>query len=305
MPKVTRKEFLLTLAGAGAAVAVLPLAATVESPTAKIKLGVTLVSFTGSYGPASLLDTCFAEASAIGAKGIELLSQVHIPSYPNPEDKWIEHWRELTRQYKVAASCYNCSANPRLQTVVDPGSEEAIRTLVRDFELAAKLGFDIVRPAWDNAPPAMWQTMATRVLPYAEKYRVRLAVETHSLNTAGLDGYLKLVDQVTTKRLGLLVDVGRLPAEEGQLAALLPRVIYIRRSLPGLYIFRNDTSCWELRKQTGKDGMELANLIGLLAKAAYNGYLSSEYEGPHVVMLASNHLRQQHVMVNRHLGEYL
>ena len=52
--------------------------------TATFKLGVTLYSYTGDYGVTMTLEDCIADAVDAGATGIEILSETHIPGYPNP-----------------------------------------------------------------------------------------------------------------------------------------------------------------------------------------------------------------------------
>ena len=67
--------------------------------TATFKLGVTLYSYTGDYGVTMTLEDCIADAVDAGAQGIEILSETHIPGYPNPSDAWVDHWHGLMAKY--------------------------------------------------------------------------------------------------------------------------------------------------------------------------------------------------------------
>ena len=58
--------------------------------TATFKLGVTLYSYTGDYGVTMTLEDCIADVVDMGATGIEILSETHIPGYPNPSDAWVD-----------------------------------------------------------------------------------------------------------------------------------------------------------------------------------------------------------------------
>ena len=84
MYQMTRRQFLKTVAGAGTAVAFSSLTIAAPDPKSQIKLGTTLYSYTGGYGATTNLEAWIADAAAIGAKGIEIVSEIHIPNYPNP-----------------------------------------------------------------------------------------------------------------------------------------------------------------------------------------------------------------------------
>ncbi len=57
--------------------------------TPKFKLGVSLYSYTGDFSVTMNLEDCIADAVDAGAKGIEILSETHIPGYPEPTDAWV------------------------------------------------------------------------------------------------------------------------------------------------------------------------------------------------------------------------
>jgi len=83
MHRITRKQFFQLTAGiAAAAASNFSAAAGLSGPG--IRLGVSLISYTGDYGMTTILEDCLADAASIGAEGIELLSEVDISDYTDP-----------------------------------------------------------------------------------------------------------------------------------------------------------------------------------------------------------------------------
>ena len=332
MAMLTRKQFLQTLAGAGAAAAAASTFAAIDpAPKPRIKLGVTLYSYTGEYAPTTTLDGCIANAAAMGAEGIELLSETHIPNYPNPCGKWVEHWHGLMRKHKTQPSCYDCCDNSRLRKAGPLTSDESLHLLLRDMELARRLGFKIVRPAWGVASPGAfsaltWREMAQKALPYAEKYDIQLAPEINwsvGFNAQVVDAYANLIVKTKTRHLGLLLEGGGMsprhsilasstqagcqflvsPHESKSLLPLLPYILHLRGKFRGPYTFQNDGRFWELTDELQQYRNPFETVIPLLLQGGYNGYISSEYEGPRSALLASNHLGWQHAKLSRMLND--
>ncbi len=321
MRELTRQEFFRTLAGAGAAAAAAPtFAAAVQTPKSRIKLGVTLYSYTGDYAPTTVLDDCIADAAAMGAEGIELVSETHIPNYPNPSDKWVEHWHGLMRKHKTQPSCYDCRENSRLRKAGPLTARESLRLLLRDMELAQRLGFKILRPAWGVASPGRisalaWREMAQKALPYAEKHDIRLAPEiawSTGSSSRVVDAYVDLIIKTNTKHLGLLVDAGAVESPSGRAVAagdasnlrrLLPYTLHLRAKFQGPYTFPSDGQFWELTDELQQYRNPFETVIPMLLQNGYSGYISNEYEGPRAAPLASNHLGRQHAKFSRFLND--
>jgi sugar phosphate isomerase/epimerase len=315
MGEITRQEFLRTVATAAATAVISPFVAVALEPKAKIKLGVTLYSYTGEYAPTTSLDGCVADAAAMGAVGIELLSETHIPNYPNPSDSWVEHWHGLMRKHKVEPSCYDCREDSRLRKAGAPTPEESLLFLLRDMELAQRLGFKILRPAWGVAAaerisaPA-WRDMAQKALPYAEKYDIRLAPQIDwsiGWNSRVVDAYADMIAKTRTRHLGLLAS-GMLPNraavdELQNLRPLLPFVCHLSTRFNGPFMLHPAKKSWERTAEAGPSDGPLKAVISLLSQSGYNRYISSDYEGPHYELLASSHLSGQHARLKRLLQE--
>jgi sugar phosphate isomerase/epimerase len=315
MGEMTRQQFIRIVATAATTAAISPLVAVASGPESRIKLSTTLYSYTGEYAPTTFLDDCIANAAAMGAEGVELLSETHIPNYPNPSDRWVEHWHDLMSKHKIEPSCYDCRENSRLRKAGALPPEESLQLLIRDMELAHRLGFKILRPAWGAAgserisAPA-WQEMARKALPYAEKHNIQLAPEVDwsiGWNSRMVDAYVNLIAKTKTKRLGLLAS-SMLPSraagnELHNLRPLLPFVCHLRARFRGPYILHPERKSWERTAEPQLSDDPLKALISLLSRNSYNGYISSEYDGPRFEFLASSHLGGQHFRLKRLLQE--
>jgi hypothetical protein len=313
MHKLTRQEFLRTVAGAAAGMAVAAWPTAAAGRKCKIKLGVTLYSYTGDYGGTTRLEDCIADAAAMGAEGIELVGETHIPDYPNPPDRWIEQWHGWMHKYKTEPSCYDCRMDSRLWRTGRLSPEESLHRLLRDMELAKRLGFKVLRPAWKEATPeagsgaATWRQMAQEALPYAEKYDVQLAPEVHSSNFKNspiVEGYVDLVAKTRTRNLGVLLNGDRsgapAAAEDSKpLLSILPYTLHVRTRFLGPYQFDSERQSWMMTEERQRYSAPFESLIPLLVQAGYAGYISSEYEGPCYAFLTSSHLGLQHARMKR------
>jgi sugar phosphate isomerase/epimerase len=308
MHKLTRKQFLETLSGTfvTAAVSSLPNAAAI--PKSGIKLGVTLYSYTGEYGSTTMLEECVADAAGIGAEGIEIVSETHIPNYPEPSGKWVERWHELMEKYHTRPSCYVCSEASRISRNGASPANDSVPVHIQDLRLANRLGFKVLQPAWgpitsDVMTGSSWKKTAQKSLRYAEKYDVKIAPAidlSSALQSRLIDTYLDLIDRTDAKHLGLTLDLGECVNETARgvmdllarnrraLAKLVPYTLHVRGRFRGPYVYHLETGSWQIA-----DGNEspVAGMIPDISRGGYEGYISSEYEGPRNSMIASNRLR--------------
>jgi len=304
MHKLTRKQFLETLSCSfvTAAVSNLPLA--IATQKAGIKMGVTLYSYTGEYGPTTMLPECLADAENLGAEGIEIISETHIPNYPEPSAKWVERWHELMAKYHTRPSCYVCPESSRINRSGTFQAKENIPLHIQDLKLASRLGFRILQPAWgsitNNAmASSSWMRFAQENLRYAEKYNIKIAPAfdpSFSLQSRLIDTYLDLIDRTGTPHLGLTLEPGKLGngiVREVEVAAarnrkafakLVPYTLHVRGRFRGPYIF-NHAARWQMAN--GNESLA-AEMIPDLARGGYKGYISSEYAGPCHTLIASN-----------------
>jgi sugar phosphate isomerase/epimerase len=302
-----------------------------------IQLGVSLYSYGGDYLVTMTLEDCLADIADMGATGVEILSDTHIPGYPNPSAEWVEEWHGLLKKYGLAATCYSCWVDTRLHGDRAMAVDEAAAILLRDLELAHRLGFMVIRPklgvvTQDLLPDPVWREAVERVLPDAQRLNVRIAPEIHAptpLKSKIVDDYLALAKDTGTQYFGLLVDTGIFQTEvrtgthsDSQMImgpkTLDPALIAETRRIMGTplavdprdmaelmpYVYHIHGKFWEMTDDLTDPHIPWGPVVKVLVEAGYKGSISSEYEGARDLYLASDVLRRQHVMLRRLLAEH-
>jgi hypothetical protein len=209
--KMTRKDFLQTVAGVAASAYVPVSSAANPTPKSKIKRGVSFYSYQEEfYTHAMTLEDCFAEVASMGAEGVQLIAEEAVPDYPTPPESWVRQWHGLMDKYQTKPT--------NLDTFVDVTwgghrqmtLQESVDTLVAQFKLCSRLGFKVMRPTTGPVSQAAPE-MIEKALPYAEKYDVRIAPEIHApipLKGKYVDSYMDLISRTKTKHLGFTLDMG-------------------------------------------------------------------------------------------------
>ena len=298
-----------------------------------IDLGVSLYSYGGDFLVTMTLEDCLADVADMGATGVEILADTHIAGYPNPTAEWVDEWHALVGRHRLTPTCYSSWLDTRLRADRTLTVDEAVSLLVRDLELAHRLGFTIVRPklgvvSLDLVPDPVWRETVERALPKAEDYGIRIAPEIHAptpLRSTIVDDYLELARQ--TEHFGLLIDTGIFQnAERGgthsdsrfvfgdpdpELAARVAREMskpmnedpaLLADLLP--HVFHVHAKFWEMTDELDDPHVPYDAIVTVLAEGGYDGSLSSEYEGPRDLYLASDMVRRQQAMLRRLVAEH-
>jgi sugar phosphate isomerase/epimerase len=346
--EMTRKEFLGSIAGATAFAAASPTIGTASaagaSKKANIRRGVSLYSYIGDFQSDMTLEDCFMEMDDMGARGLEILSEAHIPDYPNPSNAWIDHWYKMLEKYQITPAFYSSW----LEDTTTP--DETLEHMLRDMQLARKLGFKRMRPkvAGARTQPApgtrvgpgfgsnidpKWEEWVSRALPYAEKLDVKFAPEIHeptTLNSQVVQDIVAFCQKTQTQHFGLQIDTGifstrraRLgdsdfesepdPEREKRFMAMMAGQGGMPRMVPSQpkellqvlpYTIHFHFKFWEMLEDLTEYSIPFDGIIAALKEGGYDGWVCSEYEGPRTQGLASLQLRRQHIMLKRLLGEY-
>ena len=221
---MTRKEFMQTVAGAGAA-AYLSGSATAAPAPGKPKLGVTVYSWGTYFHQGRItLEECIAEIADMGAEGVEILGEAHIPNYPNPPASFIKQWFGWMDKYHTKPAAYDTFVDTMFYKHRNLNTDEAAARLVVDFKLANQLGIKALRQQWPPYPadnkedeinaPYVKSKLAMetimKALPSAEKYDVRMGIELHSptqLKSAFIDSIVEQIQKTGTKHFGFCPDL--------------------------------------------------------------------------------------------------
>jgi sugar phosphate isomerase/epimerase len=293
-----------------------------------MKLGVSLYSYGGDFLVTMTLEDCLADIADLGATGVEILADTHIPGYPVPSADWVDSWRRLVDHYALTPTCYSSWLDTRLHKGRELTLEEADAILARDLELAHRLGFSIVRPkigvvSLDLVPDPIWRASVERVLPRAEACDIRIAPEIHAptpLRSKIVDDYLDLARE--SKHFGLLIDTGIFqnaergwthsdsvfrfgnpdPALAEQVAREMSKPMNENpRDLLELmpYVFHVHAKFWDMTDDLTDPHVPYDAIVDALREGGYTGSLSSEYEGARDLYRASDLVRRQQAMLRR------
>jgi len=288
------------------------------SKTGKPKRGVSLYSYAGEYGVTMTMEDMFMDMHDMGAEGLEILANAHIEGYPEPTDEWVENWFRLLAKYNIKPVEYGHWVDSRMYPGRELSTQESYDMLLRDIKLANRLGFTVLRTKLgviddDLTPVKNWREFVAKALPDAEKYNVRMCPEIHNptvLKSKMVNDYVEFIEKQKTKYFGINVDFGvfqtnPIPMWEGQDLSML-RFSAVEDFLPLLpYTY----ACHAKFQNMSDDFIETTTpydkVIGLMIAHGWDGYLLSEYEGPHkdVPGYSSGQLRRQHILMKRLLGE--
>ncbi len=217
---MTRKEFLQT---AAAGVGLAASSALAQGP-GKPKLGVSVYSYGGDFQAGSMtLEKAIANISDMGAEGVEILGEAHIPNYPNPPASWVKQWFAWMDKYQTKPAAYDTFVDSHFYKDRMLTPDEAAQRLAVDFKLANMLGIKALRQQWPPYPaddpadeinaPYVKSKLAMdtilKALPSAEKYDVRMGIELHSptqLKSGFIDSILETVAKTKTKHFGFCPD---------------------------------------------------------------------------------------------------
>jgi sugar phosphate isomerase/epimerase len=205
--EMTRKDFLQTLAGAGAYAALPAAPGTPAPPKAGLRRGVSLYSYQEEfYTRAMTLEDCLSEASSIGASAIEMLPEEMVPDFPNPSDKWVDQWRAWMVKYNLTADTYCQFQDTVLTRGRDLPLDEGVAMLERDLRLARRMGFKNMRLLIGTP-----LDVVERAIPLAEKYDVWMGCEVHAPATVDcrlVQRWVAIIEKHKTTNFGLVPDFG-------------------------------------------------------------------------------------------------
>lgn len=286
--------------------------------THPFRYGVSLYSYTDDFGTVMTLEDAMDHIADLGATGIEILGEAHIPGYPDPAPAWVDHWFELLARHELEPTNYGCWIDTRLRLSRPLTALEGAADLARDIRLAAKLGFKFVRPkigvvSFDLKPDPIWEEVIERVLDLAHELDVVICPEIHAptpIRHPVVERYVDFIDRTGTKNFGLLIDTGifqdrPLPYMPGETEAMR------RDFLNGIHVDPDDilpiidhvvfiqAKFHRINDELIDEHIPWERIVPALKKAGYAGYLSSEYEGVREPWLAIEQVRRQHALIRK------
>ncbi len=196
------------------------------------------------------------------------------PTYPEvPSDAYLEKFRSYADSLGIAISgtgVRNNFASP------DPEVRAEGVELAKNWIVAAsKLGAPVVRVFAGAIPegyednweePAQWMIDCYKeLLPFAEKYGVKIGIQNHADMLQTAEQCLFVLDALDSQWAGLIVDTGNLYTGDpyAEIAALVPYAIN-----------------WQVKESPrgigGEEKTDYAKLIKIIKEGGYTGYVPVE-----------------------------
>jgi sugar phosphate isomerase/epimerase len=174
---------------------------------ARVKRGVSLYSFQEEMFLGQMtIEDCVAFAASIGAKGIEILPEQNMPTFPNIDDRQVAWWKELMAKHGTELTCYDMFLDTKVRKDRLMTDDEQVASIRRDLVLCNRLGIRNMRVLVFVRPDIL-----ERCVPYAEELDVHMGVEVHApwhMEHAWILRTVEVADRLGTKHLGLLPDMG-------------------------------------------------------------------------------------------------
>lgn len=214
-----------------------------------IKRGVSLYSYQEEYFLRKLsLEDGIREAAAIGAYGIETIAEQMMPGFPDLPDEFYKQWHEWMAQCGTTPTAHDMF----LDTQLYPGRyltrDEALASVRRDIDHAAKLGAKTIRVIV-STPPDIFAASAS----YARDHDVKLLVEVHApfhIDHPWIQRHLDEIRRVDSEYLGLMPDMG-------MYVKRFPRVMRDRAIRDGASEFFADWVCEQYEQRPGREALTL------------------------------------------------
>lgn len=293
-----------------------------EAEGSPFRYGVSLYSHMADYGTVLDLETAMRAIADLGATGVEILGEGHVPNYPEPPQEWVDEWFVLLERYGLEPTNYGSWIDTRLHSSGANGRDmtvaEGAAALQRDLRLAKRLGFRFVRPkigvvSSDLIPHPIWTDVVEASLPLAEELDVVICPEIHSptpIKHEVVDEYIALIRRTGTKHFGLLLDTGifqdrPIPLGPGELPGQRPAF------LDGIHVDPADVfdviehvvfiqaKFHDIDDELVDQQIPWEPVLKALKDAGYTGYLSSEYEGVRDPWRSIEQVRRQHSLMRQ------
>jgi sugar phosphate isomerase/epimerase len=239
-----------------------------------VKLGLSIYSLTREIASRRLsFADCIGIARDLGVDGIEILSTQSLPGYPWPTAEQLFAMRDCCEKYSIKIVCYDSFLEHGIRPDRFLKFAEMFRSSFNDLSYASQLGVRLIR-LLPTTPVALIE----KLLPYAEKLQLKLAVEINEpmkLNSREVLSFLALQDRVGPDHFGFVFDfdtftvsgTGPEPEELADFSRMIPRICHYHGKF------------YNLDEQGDDCHIPAPVLLPMIRDAGFSGYVMSEYRG--------------------------
>ena len=262
----------------------------------RIKLAISSYSYWHFRTTKVPIETVIDNAAALGVEGVDILHRQMDMAEQAPFDTAGRAYCQKLKRHAflngmdlVAFSIHQDFVDPenekRRQAIdhtlkcIDIAHELGVPCIrlnsgrwntIRSFdELMAARGEEPVLPGYQEEDGFKWCIEAIEsCLPHAEKQGVLLALENHWGLTRTPQGLLRIVNDIDSPWLGVLMDTGNfLEDPYDKLTAIAPKTIFVQAKT---YFGEGEWYTLDL---------DYRRIAGILRDVGYGGYVSLEFEG--------------------------
>lgn len=173
----------------------------------RIKTCVSLYSLQNEYMTKNMsLEDIFRFMKENDVDGVEVLPDQMIHGAPHPTEKTLENWDRLCKEYGIKPVISDVFLNTNLYKNRELTKKECVDLLIDEIKLANRMGMKMVRLV--SMTPAF---VLEPILPYCEKYDVKVALEIHaglSFDKKKTKDFVDEMKRLNSPYIGLVIDTG-------------------------------------------------------------------------------------------------
>ncbi|WP_199614160.1 sugar phosphate isomerase/epimerase family protein [Paenibacillus alkalitolerans] len=265
-----------------------------------MKLGISSYSLYGAIASGKM--TIADAIQWIADNGGEHIEIVPLGFDLEKTPELIDTIRRKAEEAGIEISNYAVGGN--FVTDTEEAYEEEVRKVIRQVDIAARLGVKLMRH--DVASRPMDQIgidrferdldrmaeACRRVADHAAQYGITTSVENHGYYVQASDRVLRLVQAVDRPNYKTTLDVGNfMCADENSVSAVKKNILfasmvhlkdfYLRPSYrnPGDGWFRTASGNYLRGAIVGQGDIDMPEVIRVIKQSGYDGYISIEFEG--------------------------
>ena len=255
------------------------------------KRGVSLYSYTDMFLRGMCIEDAFREMHDMGAHGVEILGNSHIPGYPVLTDEFLTEWHELCEKYEIIPAEYGHWIDGRMWEDRMLSVDECVELLENDFKIAHALGFHCLRTKQTVIndvldPVENWRDIITAATPAAEKYDVVMLPEIHGPTTLSqkmVQDFVEYIDKTGTKAFGLNIDFGvfstRLHHRTGSVGSKPEEIIPLLPYVKCCHAKFTSMIPSDDELMFREEWIPYPEVLTILKEHGWDGWMVAEYEG--------------------------